>query len=98
MVWPRNIEAGRLVVIISSLSGFEVLDAMRQNGRMAVNVTLPENFSSMSFIGSDAVVSAGGAAFRDAGHGGTRRFASSSIVTAFPRNTPTPGTPPPTNN
>jgi hypothetical protein len=60
-----QIEAdGRLLVIISSLSGFEVLDAVRQTGRVAMNVTLPENFKSMSLLGSDAVVSAGGAAFR----------------------------------
>jgi len=55
---------GRLVVIISSLSGFEVLDAVRETGRVAINVTLPENFNSMSLLGSDAVVSPGGAAFR----------------------------------
>jgi hypothetical protein len=37
-VWPHNFEAdGRLVVIISSLSGFEVLDAGRETGRVAVN-------------------------------------------------------------
>ena len=56
---------GRLVVIISSLSGFEVLDAVRETGRVAINVTLPENFNSMSLLGSDAVVSPGGAAFRE---------------------------------
>ncbi|HEV7609739.1 MAG TPA: hypothetical protein VGO61_20560 [Steroidobacteraceae bacterium] len=55
---------GRLVVVISAESGFEVLDAVRENGRIALNVTLPENFRSMSLLGSDAVVSLGGAAFR----------------------------------
>ena len=39
-------EAGRLLVIISAESGFEVLDAIRQNGSIAVNVTLPENYRS----------------------------------------------------
>jgi hypothetical protein len=57
-------EAGRLLVIISSESGFEVLDAIRQNGRIAVNVTLPENYRSVSFIGNDAVVRGSGAAWR----------------------------------
>jgi hypothetical protein len=55
---------GRLVVIISSESGFEVLDAVGETGRVALNVTLPENFRSMSLLGSDAVVGVGGAAFR----------------------------------
>ena len=57
-------EAGRLLVIISSESGFEVLDAVRQNGRIAVNITLPENYRSLSFIGDDAVVRGSGAAWR----------------------------------
>jgi hypothetical protein len=57
-------EAGMLVVIISSESGFEVLDAVRQNGQIALNITLPANFRSLSFIGSDAVVRGGGAAYR----------------------------------
>jgi len=57
-------EAGRLLVIISSESGFEVLDAIRQNGNIAVNVTLPENYRSLSFIGNDAVVRGSGAAWR----------------------------------
>ena len=56
---------GRLLVIISSLSGFEVLDAVRETGRVAINVTLPENFKSMSLLGSDAVVTSGGSAFRE---------------------------------
>ena len=57
-------EAGRLLVIISAESGFEVLDAIRQNGNIAVNVTLPENYRSISFIGNDAVVRGSGAAWR----------------------------------
>ena len=57
-------EAGRLLVIISSESGFEVLDAIRQNGHIAVNLTLPENYRSVSFIGTDAVVRGSGAAWR----------------------------------
>jgi hypothetical protein len=57
-------EAGRLLVIISSESGFEVLDAIRQNGNIAVNVTLPSNYRSMSFVGNDAIVRGSGAAWR----------------------------------
>lgn len=56
---------GRLVVILSAESGFEVLDAVRENGRVALNLTLPENYKSMSLLGRDAVVSAGGAEFRE---------------------------------
>ena len=57
-------EAGRLLVIISSESGFEVLDAIRQNGNIAVNITLPSNYRSISFVGNDAVVRGSGAAWR----------------------------------
>ena len=51
-------------MIISSQPGFEVLDAIRENGRVALNLTLPENYKSMSLLGRDAVVSFGGGAFR----------------------------------
>ena len=54
----------RIVVIISAESGFEVLDAIRETGRIAVNFTLPANFRSMSLTGRDAVVSFGGARYR----------------------------------
>ena len=57
-------EAGRLLVIISSESGFEVLDAVRQNGNIALNLTLPANYRSLSFIGNDAIVRGSGAAWR----------------------------------
>jgi len=68
-------EAGRLLVIISSESGFEVLDAIRQNGNIALNVTLPANFRSLSFVGNDAIVRGSGAAWRplvDARHAAFR--------------------------
>jgi hypothetical protein len=56
---------GRLVVVISSLPGFEVLEAIRENGRVALNMTLPENYKSMSLLGRDAQVSFAGSAYRD---------------------------------
>jgi hypothetical protein len=56
---------GRLVVILSGESGFEVLAAVRENGRVAVNFTLPETYKSISLLGRDAEVSLGGGAFRD---------------------------------
>ena len=62
--WPRSTKPGRLLVIISARSGFEVLEAIRQNGSIAVNVTLPENYRSMSFVGNDAIVRGSGAAWR----------------------------------
>lgn len=56
---------GRLVVILSAESGFEVLAAVRETRRVAVNFTLPETYKSMSLLGRDAEVSPGGGAFRD---------------------------------
>ncbi len=55
---------GRLVVVLSAQSGFEVLAAIRENGRVALNVTLPETYQSMSLLGRDAIVAQGGAEFR----------------------------------
>jgi hypothetical protein len=60
----RHEPDGRLVVVLSELAGFEVLGAIRENGRIAVNLTLPENFRSVSLLGTDAVVSPGGGEFR----------------------------------
>jgi hypothetical protein len=56
---------GRLVVILSAESGFEVIEAVRDTGRIALNLTLPENYKSISLLGRDAVVSHGGAVFRE---------------------------------
>jgi hypothetical protein len=56
---------GRMVVVLSAQSGFEVLAAVKENGRIALNVTLPETYQSMSLLGRDAIVSHGGAAFRE---------------------------------
>jgi hypothetical protein len=56
---------GRLVVILSAESGFEVIGAVRDTGRIALNLTLPENYKSISLLGRDAVVSHGGAPYRE---------------------------------
>jgi hypothetical protein len=56
---------GRLVVILSAESGYEVLAAVRETGRVAVNFTLPETYKSISLLGRDAEVSTGGASFRE---------------------------------
>jgi hypothetical protein len=56
---------GRLVVILSGESGFEVIAAVRDTGRVAVNFTLPSTYQSMSLLGRDAVVSPAGGAFHD---------------------------------
>ena len=56
---------GRLVVILSAESGFEVIAAVRDTGRVALNLTLPENYKSISLLGRDAIVSQGGAPFRE---------------------------------
>lgn len=55
---------GRLVVILSAQAGFEVIAAVKENGRVAVNFTLPENYQSMSLLGRDALVSHGGRRYR----------------------------------
>ena len=56
---------GRLVVILSAETGFEVIAAVRDTGRVALNLTLPENYKSISLLGRDAIVSHGGAPFRE---------------------------------
>jgi hypothetical protein len=56
---------GRLVVILSAECGVEVINAVHDTGRIALNLTLPENYKSISLLGRDAVVSHGGAVFRD---------------------------------
>lgn len=56
---------GRLVVILSGESGYEVLEAVRTTRRVAVNFTLPETYKSMSLLGRDAEIGPGGSAFRD---------------------------------
>ncbi len=55
---------GRLIVILPASSGFEVLDAVRQNGRVAVNFTLPESYKSISLLGRDAEVMRVGREYR----------------------------------
>lgn len=55
---------GRLLVILPASSGFEVLDAVRQTRRVAVNFTLPENYKSISLLGRDAEVLRVGAEYR----------------------------------
>ncbi|HEU4779707.1 MAG TPA: hypothetical protein VFS58_07465 [Steroidobacteraceae bacterium] len=75
---------GRLVVILSAESGFEVLAAVRQNGRIALNLTLPENYKSISLLGRDAVVSHGGAEFRELVNDRYQKFRSQLDVHGIP--------------
>ncbi len=55
---------GRVVVIVSGESGFEVLAAIRETARVSVNLTLPSNFRSLNLTGLDAMVSLAGARYR----------------------------------
>jgi hypothetical protein len=57
-------EEGRLLVLVSADSGFEVLDAIRATGRVAVNLTSPATYRSMCLKGVDAVVEHAGAPYR----------------------------------
>lgn len=56
---------GRMVVIVSGESAFEVLDAIRETGRVSLNLTLPEDYRSVNLTGRDATVSPGGARYRE---------------------------------
>ena len=55
---------GRLLVVLPASSGFEVLDAVRQTKRVAVNFTLPESYKSISLLGRDAEVFKVGGEYR----------------------------------
>jgi len=57
-------EDGRLAVILSGESGFEVLAAIRETGRVSVNFTLPSTYRSLNLVGLDAIVTPGGARYR----------------------------------
>jgi|SRR5882672_7982280 len=75
---------GRLVVILSDESGFEVIAAVRETGRIALNLTLPENYKSISLLGRDAVVGHGGAAFRELVHDRYLKFRAQLDVHGIP--------------
>lgn len=55
---------GRVVVIVSGESSFEVLAAIRETARVSVNLTLPANFRSLNLTGLDAMVSLAGPPYR----------------------------------
>ncbi|MDQ8023347.1 MAG: hypothetical protein REI94_16030 [Moraxellaceae bacterium] len=55
---------GRVVVLLSGASGFEVLEAIRATRWIALNMTSPATYRSMMLKGSDAVAAAAGASFR----------------------------------
>jgi hypothetical protein len=57
-------ENGKMVVILSGESAFEVLAAIRENGRVSVNVTYPKNFRSLNWAGRDATVARAGSRYR----------------------------------
>lgn len=75
---------GRLVVILSAEAGFEVIAAVRENGRVALNLTLPENYKSVSLLGRDAIVSHGGAGFRELVHDRFVKFKAQLDVHGIP--------------
>lgn len=55
---------GRVAVIISGVSAFEVLDAIRRTRRVSVNFTVPTTYRSLNLAGNDAEVDLGGTAYR----------------------------------
>ncbi len=83
-VGARMESDGRLVVIVSAESGREVLEAIRQTGRVSVNFTLPENYRSLNLIGRDAVVEFGGAPYRGLVDERHRTFAAQLARIGFP--------------
>ena len=73
------------LVILSGESGYEVLDAVRQNGRVAVNFTLPETYKSISLLGRDAVVSLGGGVYRELVRDRCEKFTRQLVAHGIPR-------------
>ncbi len=53
----RVLEDGRVMVLLSAESGFEVLAAIRETGRVALNIAAPATVRSLHLKGGDAVVS-----------------------------------------
>lgn len=49
---------GRLLVLISGEAGFELLDAIRANGRISLVFASPRNYRALHLKGRDAVVEA----------------------------------------
>ncbi len=47
---------GRLLVLISGASGYEVLDAIRANGRISLVMVAPQSYRALHLKGRDAVV------------------------------------------
>ena len=83
---------GRLLVVLSAQSGFEVLAAVRENGRIALNVTLPETYQSMSLLGRDGIVATAAPRFARWSMTATTASARNSSATASRPHTRTPGT------
>jgi hypothetical protein len=50
-------ESGKVAVLLSAESGFEVLDAIRETAWIALNVTVPSTYQSLHLKGRDAVSS-----------------------------------------
>ena len=75
---------GRLAIILSGESGFEVLDAVRETAWVAVNFTLPANFRSLSLKGRDARVGPDGSRFRDTLRERHRAFREQLVPFGFP--------------
>ncbi len=59
-----TVEGDQVVVVLSKISGHEVLEAVRDTGWVAVNFTLPANYQSLHVKGRDAAVAVGGAHYR----------------------------------
>ena len=55
---------GRLVVLISSESGYEVLDGIRANGLVSLVLVAPTSFRALHLKGRDAVVESGDPQYR----------------------------------
>jgi hypothetical protein len=75
---------GRLAVILSGESGFEVIAAVRDTGLVAVNFTLPSTYRSLLVKGQDAVVSADGVRFLDLVRKRHRAFRDQLTPFGFP--------------
>lgn len=77
-------ESGKVAVILSARSGFEVLDAIRENPWIAVNVTVPSTYQSLHLKGSDAKVSAASPIHRPLIDASRRAYRDELLPYGFP--------------
>ncbi len=77
-------ESGKVVLILSAQSGFEVLDAIRDTAWVAVNVTVPSTYQSLHLKGRDAVSSGASPVHRPLLEASHRAYRDQLVPYGFP--------------